>query len=237
MDKSTDDEIIAKLNAIDRSVGWAVLALVGTLVTLLAVFAGAFFTGHAALLQSEGVQIAVGILFAAAIFVLALRIGQRSQPQAYLESMEPRILRRRIDAHHRYWRWTLLSCIFTSFWSAMSLGHAFAHVGPDNRFWALLAGAMFIPVIALFSAMLIVGPGWISRDMHRILNDDFIRALRGRAERLGYAALMIAVAGALLVAIWRPALTLPVLSWALYAGFAIPALYYVIADWRAGRDG
>ncbi|MDR3454976.1 MAG: hypothetical protein P4L96_19610, partial [Rhodoferax sp.] len=61
--------------------------------------------------------------------------------------------------------------------------------------------------------------------------------LRARAARLGYWALMVAVASALLIAVWRPDLTLRVLAWALYAGFAIPALYYVIADWRAGRDG
>ncbi|MEI9885991.1 MAG: hypothetical protein WDN08_05710 [Rhizomicrobium sp.] len=37
--------------------------------------------------------------------------------------------------------------------------------------------------------------------------------------------------------LWRPDFALASLAWALYAGFAVPALYYVIADWRASRDG
>ena len=97
-------------------------------------------------------------------------------------------------------------------------------------------------VMALFSVLTIVGPGWFSRELHAILNDEFVRDLRARTARLGYLTMMAAVAAALLTTIWHPDLALPALAWAFYAGFAIPALYYVIADWRAshdndGRDG
>jgi hypothetical protein len=44
---------------------------------------------------------------------------------------------------------------------------------------------------------------------------------------------MMLLGGVLLIELWRPDLTLRAVSWALYAGFALPALYYVIADWRA----
>jgi hypothetical protein len=94
-----------------------------------------------------------------------------------------------------------------------------------------------IGMIGLFSVLMMVGPGWFSRELHAILNDDFIRDLRARAMRLGYLTMMVAVTAALLTAIWRPDFALPALAWALYAGFAIPTLYYIIADWRAGRDG
>jgi len=236
MDKLSDDEIIAKLNASDRAVAWMVVALVVVPVMLIAIFAGAFFTGHAALLQSEGVQIAVSILVVAGILFFIQRLGRRYQPEAYLESMEPRILRRRIDAHHRYWRWTLVTCLFSASCTTLSFSRTLANIARPNQTWAFFMAGTIIFTIALFSTIVMIGPGWFSRDMHAILNDDFIRALRGRAERLGYVTLMIALAGVLIVAIWRPTLTLPALCWALYAGFAIPALYYVIADWRAGRE-
>jgi hypothetical protein len=48
--------------------------------------------------------------------------------------------------------------------------------------------------------------------------------------------MIAAVAAALLATILRPDLALAALAWALYAGFALPTLYYVIADWRASRE-
>jgi hypothetical protein len=46
--------------------------------------------------------------------------------------------------------------------------------------------------------------------------------------------LMFMLGGVLLATLYRPALTIPALCWVLYAGFAIPTLYYVILQWRIG---
>jgi magnesium-transporting ATPase (P-type) len=237
MTKSSDDEIVAKLDAGDRANGWMALVLLGLPVVLAVLFAAAFFTGHTALLESDGAQIAIGVLFAMAILLSFIRFRRHFRSEAYLESLEPRILRRRIDRFQRTWRWVLATLIGSSCLTIISTSYALGRSGPNNRPLTLLVAGGFVFVIALFSAMVFSGLGWHDRDIYRILNDDFIRALRARAARLGYVTLMAAVASALLIATWRPDLTLRVLAWALYAGFAVPALYYIIADWRASRDG
>ncbi len=74
-----------------------------------------------------------------------------------------------------------------------------------------------------------IGPGWLNRGLRDILDDEYMRALRGRAMRLGYLVTIAAVAAALIATLWRSDLALPSLSLAFNAGFTIPALYYVVA--------
>jgi hypothetical protein len=66
-------------------------------------------------------------------------------------------------------------------------------------------------------------------------DDEFDSALRARTIRFGYMLVLLLLGAVFQVALWRPDWTLTALAWALYAGFALPAFYYVIADWRASR--
>jgi hypothetical protein len=233
---TSDDEIIAKLDASDRAVTRMILALAGAVLLLVAIYAAAYFTGESALLQSEGFQFAIAVLFAAGVVIVIARFGRKYRPDAYSDASDPRIVRRRIDAHHRYWRWSLVSgLVATSTWG-LNFNNLVRFAREDGGL-ALVASGIMISIMALFSVLTIIGPGWFSRELHAILNDEFIRDLRARTVRLGYLTMMAAMAAALLTAIWRPDLALPALAWAFYAGFAIPALYYVIADWQASRDG
>jgi hypothetical protein len=94
---------------------------------------------------------------------------------------------------------------------------------------ALVFGVIAFLVFVLV-AVLSVGPGINGREF---INDEFVSALRARTMRFAYMLTMLLLVGVLLVVLWWPELTLTALCWALYAGFALPAIYYVIADWRA----
>lgn len=232
----SDDEIVAILNASDRAVTRLMLILGGAVLLLVALYAAAFFAGEVALLQSEGVQIAIGVLFVAAVAFVVVRSNRHFRSGAFSVATDPRIIRRRIDTHHRYWRWTLLSALVATSASMLSFSYALGRLSHANHFLALIAGAIMIVVMGLFAAHTLAGPGWFNGKLHAILNDDFVRQLRARTARLGYLAMMVSVSAGILAALWRPNLALQALAWSLYAGFAIPTLYYVIADWRAGRE-
>jgi hypothetical protein len=231
------DDIAAKIEAGDRIAWRMVWVLIGPTVLLIAAFATAFVTGQTTLLQSEAAQIVIGVLFAACIVYAASLVRRRFRPDIYVDASDPRIIRRRIDAHQRSWRLSLCVGILSTFPSFLSLGVGFNRLEHANRLLALAAGGTLIVTTALLLGPLMIGPGWLDRGLRDILNDEFMRDLRGRAMRLGYLIMVVAVAAALMATIWRPDFALASLAWALYAGFAIPALYYVIADWRASRDG
>jgi len=231
------DDFAAKIEARDRIARRMAWVLLGAPVLLAAAFATAFATGHVALFQSQAGQIVIGVLFAASILYVVSLAGQRFRPDIYVDASDPRIVRRRIDAHQRNWRLFLCSGILFTLPSFLSFGTAFHRLEHLDRFLALLGGGSLIATISVYLAPLMIGPGWLDRELRGILNDEFMRDLRGRAMRLGYLIMMVAVAAALMVALWRPDLALGSLAWALYAGFAIPSLYYVIGDWRASRDG
>lgn len=234
MTKFSDDEIVTKLDARDRAGGWMVATLMGLPVILAVLFAAAFFTGHAALVQNENVQIVIAIVVGATILITFIRFARKVGPA--VDVYDPAIVRKRIDAYHRYWRWLLLlGLVSTSIW-AFIVSRYLADLAQTNRLVALAWGVTLITNVVPYSLLSIAGPGWFSRELHSIINDEFVRDLHARTTRLGYWTLLVAVAGTLVIAICRPDLTPQVLAWALYAGFAIPALFYVISDWRASLN-
>jgi hypothetical protein len=233
------DDIVARLNANDRAMGRLALVLLSAALVLVAIYAAAYFSGEVMMVQSTGAQIAIGGLFVVAVGFAFLGFARRIRPVAQSDANDPRIVRRRIDAHHRDWRLMLMS------WLVMILGllptltmagRTLGALGHAYRPLAIAATAAMIAPIMLLSLLTIAGPGWGNRELRAILNDDFVRQLRARAIRLGYLTMLMTVSAGFLAAVWRPDLALQALGWSLCAGSAIPALYYVIADWRAGRE-
>jgi hypothetical protein len=229
-----DDDIIAEL---DASGNFAIrIALVGVgLVALMALtFAAAYFSGHGALLQNEfaqaGVAVGVVVLFLIAFF----GFSRRFVPP--VESEDPRIVKRRIDVHHRKWRWFLVSNLPVTGFCVWNFVQALQGAANADRAYAALFAGLIVFQVVLFTAHTLAGPGGFSLKMHDLLNDEFIRDLRARTARVGYGTMMLTAGSALILGTWRPDLALLALAWALYAGFAIPALYYIVADWRAGRE-
>ncbi len=237
--QKSDDEIIAKLNTNDRAMGRMALVLMSATLVLVAIYATAYLTGEVTLLQSEGGQIAIGGVFLVAVAFAFAGFARRIRPVAQSDANDPRIVRRRIDAHHRDWRLMQVS------WLVMILGllptvtmtgRTLGALSLTHHLLAIAAAAAMITPIVLFSLLALVGPGCFNRELHTILNDDFVRQLRARTARLGYITMMLSVSASILATAWRPDLALQALGWSLCAGFAVPALYYVIADWRASRE-
>lgn len=236
----SDDDILAKLDANDRATSRMALILLSAAFAPVALYAAAYLSGEVTLVQSEGAQIAIGGLFVMVLVFVFAGFGRRFRPVASSDANDPRIVRRRIDAHHRYWRLMLVS------WLGMTIGllplvtvtgRALGALGQAHSLLAIAAAAAMIAPIVLFSLLVIAGPGRGNRELRAILNDEFVRQLRDRTIRLGYFTMLAAVSAGILASVWRPDLALLVLWWSLYAGFVVPALYYVIADWRASRNG
>jgi hypothetical protein len=226
-----DEEIIEQLNRSHRA-AW--LVLLGLLVCFVP-SAILVFIGRAGVLP-----LAVGEYFGAAALVVwflaaFLWIGRRMAPPP--EANEERILRKRIDSIQNLWRWftVLFVCtaFTTTFTTTFSLSRALARAGSLHLIAALIVGVTFVFAILLYVLAIFYGPGYLSGRL-RVANDELARALHARAFKAGYLMLMFMLGGVLLATLYRPALTIPALCWVLYAGFAIPTLYYVILQWRIG---
>lgn len=235
----SDDEILAKLNANDRAGDRLALVLLSAVLVLVAIYAAAYFTGEVTLVQSQAGQIAIGGLFAMVLVFAIAGFGRRFRPVGSSDANDLKIVRRRIDSHHRHWRLMLVSwltVILSLLPSVTIAAPTLGALGHAHPLLAMAAAAAMIAPVVLFSLLMIAGPGWGNREMRAILNDEFVRQLRARTIQLGYFTMLTAVSAGILAAVWRRDLASLVLLWTLYAGFAVPALYYVIADWRAGRN-
>lgn len=235
MNRLSEDEIVARLNASEAAAERMALNSLGLVAVMALVFAAIFVTGHAAWLQNQAVQIVIAIAVGGAFLLVFLRMARKYAPPV-VDASDPAIVRRRIDAHHRTWRWTIFSSLFSSIGCVAGFAFTSSKMSPADRPYVLLYAGTVTFVILLSTWVIAVGPGWLNGRLHAILNDEFVQSLRARTLRLGYAVTMAAGAIALLIGVWRPNLAIPSLAWALYAGFAIPALYYVVADWRASRE-
>ncbi len=95
---------------------------------------------------------------------------------------------------------TLLAAVFVlrhpcNLSSFLILGVGFNRLEQVDRFLALGGGGMLIAVTAFYLAPLVIGPGWLDPGLRNILNDEFMRDLRGRAMRLGYLTMVVGGGG------------------------------------------
>lgn len=205
----------------------AVWVLIIGLALLFAVTAALGFTGHAALVLSLWGQTATAVYGCALLVYFIVTMSRSYDPS--IATDDPRFIRRRIDEYQGRWRWTILLQIFMIFPFFAFLPQTFWVFGSHPFMRALLCAIVALLIIILIF-LLLVGPGIAGREL---LNDEFVAALRARTMRFAYIVAMLLLGAVLVIVLWWPGLTLRAVSWALYAGFAIPALYYVIADWRA----
>lgn len=225
--KRSDEEIIDQLKRNDRAGRFMILGfLVSLISSVVLVLMGRF--GAVPRVVAEYLAAAPLIVWVLATIFL---FGRQFAPAP--EADEERILRRRIDSIQSRWRWIIVVAVFTAFTTTFSTSFALGRPNIRYPLLAPFAGASLAVVILLYSLAAFYGPGYMGRK-YRIANDELDRALHARAFKAGYLAMMIMVAGALPAFLYRPALTGPALCWLLFAGFAIPTLYYVILQWRAG---
>jgi hypothetical protein len=232
----SDDKILDR----DRTLWRMVWVMLGGIALVVAATAAAIFSGHAALVTSMWGQIVtaafVGPLFVYAfVTIIKCSIGPT-------EAGSPRLVHRQMDSQHRVWRGSMLLNVFVIFFVAMGLPRVLPFLRathqPTLLAGAVLAGSMLMYafIMLLLTFILSAGPG-LRMGARERFNDEFDSALRTRMMRFGYILVMLLLGAVFVVALRRPDWTLTALAWALYAGFAIPALYYLIADWRASRGG
>lgn len=222
----SDEEIIDQLKRSHRVAGFMLLGLLVCLVaSVVLVFGG----------PAIAVPRAVGEYLAAATLIVwalaVLRFSRRINPPP--EANEERFLRKRIDAFQGTWRWLTVYIGGIAFTTTFAISGGLQRTHSLHPPLAQFAGSIFVFVILLYSFGVFYGPGYLSGSF-RIINDELARALHARAFKAGYLALMVMLGGVLLVALYRPALIIPALCWVLFAGFALPTLYYVILQWRTG---
>jgi hypothetical protein len=221
-----DEEILDQLKR-SRRAGWFMLfgCLVCIVSSVVLVFLGR--VGAIPPIAAEYSTAAIVI-----VWVLATIFRFRHFPPP-LEANEERILRKRIDSIQSVWRWLTVFCVGIAVMTTFGTSRMLGPVNSSHPLLALFAGSTFVFVILLYSLMVFYGPGYLDGS-YRVINDELARALHARAFKAGYLALMVMLGGVLLTVLYRPALTIPALCWTLFAGFAMPALYYVILQWRAG---
>jgi hypothetical protein len=207
------------------------------LALVAAVVAALVFTGHADWQRNGWFQMAVAAVVGALFLYALVMIAHHHVPP--MDVINPRFARRRIDAHQRRWRWAILGNVFTALFFAFSQSRALPQFAGFDSTMRLALGLTSGLFPLLLVAILTIGPRWqnIGRpELSSLIDDEFAVALRARTMRVGYVFAMILLAAVLAVALWVPAWTPVALCWALFAGAAVPSLYYVIADWRASRD-
>ena len=223
----SDEEIIDQLKRNDRAGRFMILGFLVSLVSSIVLFLMGRF-GAIPLVVAEYLAAAPLIVWVlATIFLFSRKFAPTP------EADEDRILRKRIDAIQSVWRWIMLSSVFTAFVTTCTTSFALGRPNIRYPLVTLFVGTSLAIVILVYSLAAFYGPRYLGRK-YRIASDELDQALHARAFKAGYLALMIMVAGTLPAILYRPALTGPALSWLLFAGFAIPTLYYVILQWRAG---
>jgi hypothetical protein len=228
----SDDEHLDRFKTRTRLMQRGMWGLFGFIMMIAAVA----FSGHAAWLASSWAQVII-VAVVAALFVYVFVMIGKHYSQSF-EAGSPRLMYQRMDSHQRRWRQAILLNVVTMFIVVMTVP-GLAEVLRNAPQVRLLLGAVIAGIVLLMAFMLSVGagrpPSMVQPGGPSILDDEFDRALRARTMRFGYLLVILLLVAVLQVALWQPDLTVTAIVWALYAGFAGPALYYLIADWRASR--
>lgn len=149
-----------------------------------------------------------------------------------LDLLPERILRSQIDHYQRRWRQVIQFLLLLLVVSAVAISLSFVKASAFDR--SISTGwLVFCAILCALAA--IRYPGL------KVFDDERMRALRDGAAKAGFVGLLFALCAAVMTVLPEPHITAQetrqALIWLITTGGAIPALYYVIADWRAGRDG
>ncbi len=232
--RAGDDEILEGFQSRAGNFWRMIWLLVTGLALIVATNAAAIFSGHAALVTGLWGRIVTGaVLVALFVFYFVTTARNSLRPD---KTDSARLAQMRLDHYQRARRWSILiNVVAMSF--VLGIPPALAIMRAAHLLPLLIGAAALVAGILIINVFLLsAGPGWQTLappGLREIPNDEFDVALRARTMRFGYVLVMLLLGAVLPVALWRPDLTLTAIAWALYAGFAVPALYYLIADWRA----
>jgi hypothetical protein len=164
------------------------------------------------------------------VWIAFLVYRRRFRPNP--ETLRPGVQRRLVDDYTKRQRWLLAVVIPGTLLLAFNQPQAPAR---DPSDW--YSQAMFVGYMLVAALMLVLGPGFLNRSFRAANADELSRALRARATAFGYVCAVMALGADYLIYQFAPQMLASALPLSMAAAFVIPALYYFIADWLAGRDG
>ena len=243
-----DDELVAQIRGNIRAEGRMFGSLLITVLIVSVLFVG-ILEFHLPLESTGMAALAVLLIWIAFVF----RIQTTVHPVAGL--LDENTLRKTIDDQHRRWRWMytfnfivvgISAAIITTVVLRLA-GHLPVRPGPLFTGHTLpIPGAMvsilvvvvdlaFFAVVAAFQVCF--GPSFLSRARRRALNDEHTRALQHSAAMFGYLLCVISMCTVLCAIAIRPQWGLVIMPGAIAATVILPGLYFLVRQWRAGRDG
>jgi hypothetical protein len=256
-----DDELVAKIRnniRVEARIAWSLLVaflIISALFLCVLVF-------HLPMENTGMAAFAVLLVW----IVLVFRAQGAIQPVAgpYDEAILRKTID---DQHRRWWWiyifiFILVGCLAASitFPAMMILGvwhpfaghpllhpvaaHSLSKSNPllaffaDHRLASLLPSAMDFAFFAVVAALQVCfGPGFRARAYRRALNDEHTRALQHSAAMFGYPLCVILMCAVLVIMTIRPQWGLVVTPGIIAACVILPGLYFLIQQWRAGRNG
>jgi hypothetical protein len=250
-----DDALVTQIRSNIRVEGRIFWSLLIAFLIISALFLG-MLEFHMPMETTGAVAFGVLLVW----IVLVFRVQTGVQPVA--GPIDEETLRKTIDDQHRRWRWYFsfvfivvggLAAVLT-FSAAITLGvshpfasHSLSKSDPLVAFFAdhplarsapLVSTALdfaFLVVFAVFQVCL--GPGFLKRARRRALNDEHTRALQHSAAMFGYPLCAILMCAVLCAMTLRPQWGLLTMPGAIAAAVILPGIYFLLLQWRAGRDG
>lgn len=227
-----DDEIIAQQKRNIRYgviLGAVVGLLMGGLVFLAASGLRSGFLarlGMSRFVENALVYFPMIVLAGVWIFFLRQLFVAKAPPEGFS--------RRHVDHYQTLQRWGLLIFVFVL--GIICLSHALHPqawaFGPSS--WL---GATLFPLIVLFGAcFVVIGTGFLNPHYRAAITDELYLTLRAKAAKAGYVLTMLLLAADNLIAGVWPGWIARAIPASIFAGFAVPALYLVWLEWRAGRE-
>jgi hypothetical protein len=215
----------------ETRVGWSLLMAIA-IVSVLFIGIAKFHLP----MESTGI-VAFAVLLAWLAF--AFRAQRKITPRAGHENEE--ILRKTIDDQHRRWRWyftlTFLLLGFLAFMSSfvalMLPLSAHPKVAPVTL--GTSANLMLWAVVVAFQVCF--GPTFGMRNYRRAVNDELTRALQGKAAMFGYLLSIVMMSVGLAITSFRWQWGLAAMPAAIATVVILPGFYFLVLQWRAGRDG
>jgi hypothetical protein len=232
--KDDDDDRVAKIRnniRIEERIAWSSML---AFAIIFALFLGAL-EFH---MPMESTGIAALIILLVWI-VMVFRI--QAAVQHVVGPYDEKILRKTIDDQHRRWRWIYIFIfILVGGLAAMITGSVLLLAAHPLARPGSMAGILIMDLacFAIMAALQVCfGPGFLRRASRRALNDEHTSALQHSAAMFGYPLCVILMCAVLVVMALRPQWGLVIMPGIIAVAVISPGLYFLIRQWRAGRDG
>ena len=224
----SDKEIIAQEERSRR----AVFAMLAGFSVCVATAILLFLASGAHLISMWLVNVLGATLLLGWLLIAFMQAKPWTPPPA--EAFGEEYLRKTIDLQHRRWRFQIVTLLFVLFAVAGVLTIMILHLRNDGFFLSVVACEY--AVFALIAVLTVsFGPAFFVPSRRRVLNDELTITQQGNAVRFGFVLAVIAMCGVLVTTAYNPQWGFAVLPLVIAAVIAMPGIYFLVLQWRAGR--